>query len=342
MLILEDYKLQEKMKKIVYTALIVLLSGSCVPPTKFKSLQSETMTIREERDMLRAENEKLSVSNREMEAKIDRMQKLLEKAGRDTLKWQEEVNRLNRQNAQLTNDYEDLKQAQDALMKGSQQEIKRLMEDLQEAQVDLQKRENALNKLSADVNARQAEAERFKKELDERNARLAELEQVLQEQQASVSSLRKKVADALLGFENQGLTVTQKNGKVYVSLEEQLLFKSGSTAVDPKGASAIRRLSEVLAQNPEIHVMIEGHTDDVPVISGSMYKDNWDLSVLRATSIVRIILENKSIDPKRLTTAGRSQFLPVDAAKTAEARQKNRRTEIILSPNLEELYKLVE
>jgi chemotaxis protein MotB len=145
-----------------------------------------------------------------------------------------------------------------------------------------------------------------------------------------------------MGFENQGLAVTQKNGKVYVSLEEKLLFKSGSTVVDPKGAAALKKLSGVLEQNPDINVMIEGHTDDVPVIAGSTYKDNWDLSVLRATSIVRILLDGSKINPERLTTAGRSQYQPVEPAKTAESRQKNRRTEIILSPKLDELYKLVE
>lgn len=292
--------------------------------------------------MLRAENEKLSVDNRELAAKLDRSQRDLDRAGRDTVKWQEEVARLNRQNALLTSDYKDLKEAQQALMKGSEEEIKRLMNDLQASQVDLQKRENDLNKLAADINERKSEQDRIQKELEQRNVRLAELEQVLQEQQAAVESLRKKVSSALLGFENQGLTVSQRNGKVYVSLEEQLLFKSGSTSVDPKGAAALRKLATVLEQNQDIKVLIEGHTDDVPVIAGSVYKDNWDLSVLRATSIVRILLENKSINPQRLTSAGRSQYQPVDPAKTADARQKNRRTEIILSPDLEELYKIVE
>lgn len=319
-----------------------MLVWSCVPPTKFKSLQSETTSCREERDMLRFENEKLSVDNRELAAKLDRLGRNLDRAGRDTVKWQQEVARLNRQNSMLTSDYKDLKEAQQALLKGSEEEIRRLMTDLQSSHVDLQKRGNDLNKLSADINARKSENDRIQKELEQRNAKLAELEQVLQEQQAAVESLRKKVSSALLGFENQGLTVSQKNGKVYVSLEEQLLFKSGSTAVDPKGAAALRKLATVLEQNQDIKVLIEGHTDDVPVIPGSVYKDNWDLSVLRATSIVRILLENKSINPQRLTSAGRSQYQPVDPAKTADARQKNRRTEIILSPDLEELYKIVE
>jgi chemotaxis protein MotB len=127
-----------------------------------------------------------------------------------------------------------------------------------------------------------------------------------------------------------------------VSLEEKLLFPSGSIVVDPKGAMALKKLAEVLEKNPEISITIEGHTDDVPVIPGSSFRDNWDLSVLRATSVVRILLEGTTIDPKRLTASGRGEFFPVDPSKTAEARQKNRRTEIILSPKLEVLYKLIE
>jgi chemotaxis protein MotB len=330
------------MKNLSISLLLIFSIVSCVPPTKFKALQSETLSYQEERDLLKAELEKLSVENRETAAKLARAEKMLEKAGKDTLKWQDEVARLTRQNQLLTNDYSDLQQAQQALMKGSEEEIRRLMDELQVSQKDLQKRESDLNKLSADVRTRREELDKIQQELDQRNSRLAELEQVLQEQQTMVGTLRKKVADALLGFENQGLTVTQKNGKVYVSLDEKLLFKSGSTVVDPKGVSALKKLADVLEQNNEINVMIEGHTDDVPVMNGSAYKDNWDLSALRATSIVRILLEGSSINPQRLTTAGRSQYLPVDPAKTAEARQKNRRTEIILSPKLDELYKLVE
>jgi chemotaxis protein MotB len=259
-----------------------------------------------------------------------------------TIRWKAEADNLARQNIMLNKDYNDLQEAQKALMKGSEAETRRLMEELQGSQKDLQKREADLGKLSSDLDTRKIELDRVQHELEQRNTRLAELEKVIQEQQSAVTSLRKKVSDALLGFQNQGLTVSQKNGKVYVSLEEKLLFKSGSTVVDPKGISALQKLAAVLEQNSDINVMIEGHTDDVAVISGSTYKDNWDLSVLRATSIVRILLESSTINPQRLTTAGRSQHQPVDPAKTAEARQKNRRTEIILSPKLDELYKLVE
>jgi chemotaxis protein MotB len=302
------------MKRFTLFILLAGIAVACVPPTRFKALQSESMSCQEERDRLRAENEQITVENKEIRSRLAMAEKKLDRAGRDTLRWKQEVNQLTDQHNRLLKDYQDLQEANQAL----------------------------LNSLSADVSARKSELEKMQIELDQRNIRLAELEQVLKSQDTVLTALKKKVSDALLGFENQGLTVTQKNGKVYVSLDEKLLFKSGSTVVDPKGISALKKLAPVLEQNPDINVMIEGHTDDVPVMAGSTYKDNWDLSVLRATSIVRKLLDGTSINPQRLTTAGRSQYQPVDQLKTPEARQKNRRTEIILSPRLDELYKIID
>ena len=138
------------------------------------------------------------------------------------------------------------------------------------------------------------------------------------------------------------LAVEMKNGKVYVSLEEQLLFKSGSTVVDPKGVSAIKKLAEVLAVNPDINIMVEGHTDDVPYISSTSIQDNWDLSVKRATAIVRILMENSRIEGSRIIASGRSKYQPVIDSKAPDARKKNRRTEIILTPKLDELFQILE
>jgi len=329
------------MKKLYCLLFITVIAIACVPPTRFKALQSESLTCQQERDKLRAENENISVENKELRSKLAQAERTLARAGRDTVKWKQDLNRLSEQYNRLTKDYSDLQEAQQALIKGSEGEVRRLMDELQTSQKDLQKRERELNALSADVDARKADLDKLQNELNQRNARLEDLEKVLKNQEAVLSGLKKKVSDALLGFENQGLTVTQKNGKVYVSLDEKLLFRSGSTVVDPKGVSALKNLSRVLEQNPDINVMIEGHTDDVPIISGSQYKDNWDLSVLRATSIVRILLNGSSINPQRLSTAGRSQYQPVDPEKTAEARQKNRRTEIILSPKLDVLYDII-
>ncbi|NOZ46888.1 MAG: OmpA family protein [Chlorobi bacterium] len=176
-----------------------------------------------------------------------------------------------------------------------------------------------------------------KMELENRNKRLTELENILSSKDSAVNALKNKVSDALLGFQNKGLTVVQKNGKVYVSLEEQLLFKFGSTEIDPKGVKALKNLAKVLEQNKNINIMIEGHTDDV---GDANY--NWDLSVKRATSVVKILLNNSKIDPTRLTASGRGEFMPIDPSKTDEARKKNRRTEIILTPKLDELFEILE
>ena len=142
--------------------------------------------------------------------------------------------------------------------------------------------------------------------------------------------------------EGKGLTITQKNGKVYVSLEESLLFATGKWTIEPKGIEVLKKLAKVLEQSPDINVLVEGHTDDVPMKGIGDVKDNWDLSAVRATSVVKIITQNSTVDPKRLTAAGRGEFFPIDGAKTKEARAKNRRTEIILTPKLDELLKVLE
>jgi chemotaxis protein MotB len=169
-----------------------------------------------------------------------------------------------------------------------------------------------------------------------------ELEDILKKKDQAAQELRKKLSDALVGFENKGLTITQKNGKVYVSMDESLLFASGKTNVQPKGVEALKNLAKVLEQNTDINVMVEGHTDDVAMNGTGEIKDNWDLSVMRATSVTKIILGAAKIDAKRISAAGRGEFFPLDPAKTAEARKKNRRTEIILTPKLDELLKVLE
>jgi chemotaxis protein MotB len=327
---------------ILMPVLGILVAAACVPPTKFKTLQQQNTDCQQERENLKTENDKITAENREIKSTLENSQKELQKTQVENKSCSKELNVLQQQHQRLNKDYDDLKEAQQALLKGSEEEIRKLMSDLQGSQQDLEQKEMELNKLSGTLDEKKKNMEQIEAELNQRNTRLAELENVLKEQETAMKLLKKSVSEALTGFENQGLTVSQKNGKVYVSLEEKLLFPSGSTTVDPRGVAALKKLAGVLEKNPDISIMIEGHTDDVPVISGSSFKDNWDLSVLRATSIVRILLQGSSISPKRLTTSGRGEYFPVDPAKTAEARQKNRRTEIILSPKLEELYKLIE
>ena len=168
-----------------------------------------------------------------------------------------------------------------------------------------------------------------------------ELEALLKKQADAAESLRAKVADALLSFKDKGLTVLEKDGKVYVSMDESLLFASGKTNVEARGVEALKNVAKVLEQNVDINVLVEGHTDDVPMKGAGEIKDNWDLSVIRATSVTKIMLGAAKIDSQRITAAGRGEFFPLDPAKTPEARKEKRRTEIILTPKLDELLKVL-
>ena len=174
---------------------------------------------------------------------------------------------------------------------------------------------------------------------DERK-RLADMRRLVDRQRQTLENLRKKMSDALVGFNSNELSVFTKGGRVYVSLQENLLFPSGSAVVNPKGKEALSKLAQVLHVNPDISVLVEGHTDSVPI--STRYKDNWELSVERSTAIVRLLTDTYGIIPERITASGRSKYEPVDTNATPEGRQRNRRTEIILAPKLDELMKLLE
>lgn len=178
--------------------------------------------------------------------------------------------------------------------------------------------------------------------LTERERKVKELENVLAAKDKAVNDLKNKITNALLNFKENDLTVNVKNGKVYVSLAEQLLFASGSTEVDAKGVTALQQLAKAVKDQRDINIMVEGHTDNVPISRKSQYmQDNWDLSVMRATSITKI-LTKAGVSPKQITASGRGEFVPLAANDTPQNKQKNRRTEIIITPNLDELFKILE
>ncbi len=179
-------------------------------------------------------------------------------------------------------------------------------------------------------------------DLRKREARLKEVEDALKKRDEASEALRKRLQAALLGFQNSGLTVETKDGKVYVSLADKLLFPSGSITIDERGKQALQQLAVVLNKEPDINIAVEGHTDDKKVVNLGQIKDNWDLSVLRATSVCRYLTEIEKVDPHRIAATGESEYQPVDPANTAEARAKNRRIEIVLTPKLDELYNLIK
>jgi len=197
------------------------------------------------------------------------------------------------------------------------------------------------DKLSKALSAKSEDLDAKEKLLSEREKTLNEMRQIIARQDSITNNLNSILRNALLGFNSDELSVEIKNGKVYVSMSDKLLFQSGSSAVENKGKDALKLLAGVLDKNPDIDILIEGHTDNVP-IKTSVYKDNWDLSVARATSIVRILTNDYKIVPTRMTASGKGEYFPKADNETPEGRAKNRRTEIILSPKLDELMKLLK
>jgi chemotaxis protein MotB len=213
--------------------------------------------------------------------------------------------------------------------------------NLNQAKISLQNEYTSLqNEYAAIQNELKVNSAESKMTITDQAKRLKTLQDMIQSQRDIMAKLKNSIADALMKYKSDELYVYNKDGNVYVALEEKLLFKSGSDIVDPKGKEALKSLAMVLNNTKDINVMIEGHTDNIP-IKTNMFKDNWDLSTARANSIVRILTINNGFDPVRITASGKSQFHPVKTNETVEGRSGNRRTEIILSPDLNEIFKLL-
>jgi len=327
-----------------YGLIITLTCGmfSCVPQRK---LEEE----RAKRESTEKELAALKTSSMECSTKLTEATQLIVEDKKIIIGLQKDTSVLGTSYRTLVSKYDKLNQINEQLLdkynrllEGNLADTKKISGELQLTQEQLLKKQDELKLLEAQLNAQKKNLDEVNAELKKREARVAELEDILKRKDDASNELKRKLSDALLGFEGKGLTITQKNGKVYVSMDESLLFASGSTTVESKGVDALKKVAKVLEQNIDINVMIEGHTDDVPMIGKGDIKDNWDLSVIRATSIVKIITKNSSVDPKRLIASGRGEYFPIDPSKTADARKKNRRTEIILTPKLDELLKVLE
>ena len=315
------------MKKISILVLATLISVSCVSPKVYKELEAKYAYLKKENRKLSEENESLLSEKNKTQNALDKLQKDYEQAIANRDKFQADYN------ATKTN-LENLKASYDALEENSSASIAENSRKNRELLAQLEAKEQAL----ATENSR---LENLKKELEKRSNRVAELENMIAAKDASMTQLKNAISKALTDFEGKGLTVVQRDGKVYVSMENKLLFESGSWAVGVQGKKAVQQLGTVLGDNPEIAVLIEGHTDNVPYTGTNQISGNWDLSTKRATAIVNILQENKAINPENLTAAGRGEFAPIANNDTAENKAKNRRIEVILTPKLDEVTKLL-
>jgi chemotaxis protein MotB len=318
------------MKTTAYLILIAISLTACVSAKRYKEL--------EERERICADElATYKKSSNDFEAKAKDLQIKHEVASKDVNQLKQDTSKLGSSLRLLKRDYDVLKSQQSSLESSfeklknlSAKETAALQSDLESKNRELQKKEDALIKLDQELKDKQ-------KLLIEREKRVNELEDAIRKKDAVVQLLKAKVTNALRGFENQGLTVIQKNGKIYVSLEAKLLFKSGSTFVEPEGRTALIELGKVLETEKDLEIVVEGHTDVDKLASSVSPKNNWELSVLRATSVVEILLANSGMTPTQVMAAGRGEFLPIDPADKA----KNRRIEVIISPNLNELFEII-
>ncbi len=321
------------MKKITYLISFIILSISL----------SSCLVSKKKFDEQEALAKKNMAEKRDCNEKLD-------KANADIANLNDQINKLNGQISELKNKNLSLTEQTERLAKANE-DANKLYESLKNQYQDLSKSSSkdkeklslALAEKEATLNDKQAELQRLSDALKEREKRVKDLEASIARKEAALSDLKKKITDALTGFNSDELKVTQKDGKVYVSLSDKLLFKSGSFAVDEKGKSAIVKVAEVMNKLTDVTLVVEGHTDNKQYTAAKgEVKNNWDLSSMRAAAVTNIVVTEGKLDPKRVVAEGRGEFYPVASNDTPEGRSQNRRIELVLSPDLKEIFKILD
>jgi chemotaxis protein MotB len=315
-------------KKIsIFFVLSTIMTG-CVSKKVFNDLENKYADLKKEVRKVSDENEELMKAKNTLELDKSNLQKEYDQLKAERDKLQADYTAVNNNLKTLQSSYNALEKNSDEALQSNMNKNRELLAKLEAKEKALAAEQGRLNKLKADF--------------EERSKRVAELEAMMSSKENAMKKLKETLSKALNGFEGKGLTVQQKDGKVYVSMENKLLFNSGSYAVSPEGKKAVVEVGKVLAVNPEISVLIEGHTDN-DKFTGTVggVENNWDLSTKRATAIVNIFGENKTINKQNLTAAGRGEFAPLMSNETTEGKAKNRRIEIILTPKLDEISKML-
>ncbi len=330
------------MKKLAIFIPLLFVASSCVSSkvykdlqAKFADLEAENSELRKGRDQAKADGDIAQTKVEELESQIARLKE--EQAERV-----QELNGIQKRYRDLNKSYEYLLENNNALLASNQRENKKLVERLNKLQSQLSNKEDSLKIETDRLRKLDQNLSRLSEEIQIREQRISELEAAMARKDSTVSMVQQRLRDALRNFEGKGLTVEERAGKVYVSLENRLLFPSASWTVQSEGKKALEELAAVLAENSDLQVMVEGHTDSDAFNGRTAVKDNWDLSVMRATSIVKILVANPGVNKANITAAGRSEYVPIADNDSPEGKAKNRRTEIIISPDLDELNALLE
>lgn len=311
---------------IIWLLALSLATTACVSKKKYGEMEALKNRMQDMADSRSKALNQLKTDIADLQTKLSNCEEARLRLGNDTA-------RLGSGNRKLREDMRDLRESKDQLG-NNYQKLKAQSSEKMRDLVD------QMEVLQHDLNEREKRIAEMEGMLQERERRLAEVEGSLRQRDSLMNAIQRSVTDALLGFKDQGLTVEVMDGKVYVSLSNKLLFASGSTKIDANGQKALAGLAGVLKEQKDVTIMVEGHTDNMPVSNLGDIKDNWDLSVMRSTEVVRILVAN-GMEPTRIIPAGHGQFVPKIEGSTPEARASNRRTEIVISPKLDELYKLI-
>lgn len=327
--------MKNTIKKVMVVLVVTAVLAGCVTKQQYAELENKYQRCQDEVAYLTSENNNCQEAKKSLADQLASMTTAAEKLTADTVRLYRKARTCEMEYEKAQKEYDELLRNFADVSSTNQSTINDLIGDRDKYKDELAQKERMLN-------IQQDSLAKAREELLLKEQRINEMQAILAQKDAEVKALKDKVLNALKGFEGSGLNVYEKDGKVYVSMDDKLLFASGSWNLNEQGLNAIKELAKVLENEPDITVLIEGHTDNVPYRGSGQIKDNWDLSVMRATSVVRALLQNGNIEPVRLSASGRSEYLPLDEANTAEARAKNRRTEIILTPNLDQLFQLIQ
>ena len=330
------------MSRISLIILSIFLISSCITPKVYNELLDKHEIAKKNL----TKNEKLILELREnlddKERDITNLNTLVEQLRKDSIALNNDLVSCQKKYDDLSTTYDLLTSKSSRYMAEKAKETKELLSQLEITQSELFAKEDQLNKSTLELEEKERKLLDSQNELELRSLRVAELEAIINRKDSMVTALKQKISKALIGLEGDGLTIEQRNGKVYISLEEDLLFASGKYEINQTGKQALDKLSDALSYQKDLEILVEGHTDSIPLSGRGLVKDNWDLSVMRATSVVKRLTSNTNLDPTQLIAAGRSEFVPISSNLTSEGRGKNRRIEMILSPNLDDLFKLLE
>lgn len=320
-----------KIQSILSVVILMAAMVACVPGRQYEEVKTQRDQLLNEQEKLRASTKAAEERAKDLEVRVETLERQVKTLKQDTAMMGTSTRKLRSQYDKLLALNDQLLDKSDRARSGTEAERRQLLVELDEVRTQLELKEDRLDQLDAELQARE-------KDLQEREARIQELTSMINEKDSALTSLKGRIVEALAGYQDKGLSVEQKNGRIYVNMEAKLLFASGSTEVGEEGKRAVVDLAKAIEDSPDLNILIEGHTDTDKIHSSKIPRDNWELSVLRATEVVKIMTANSKIQPDMLIAAGRGEHVPVDPSDKA----KNRRIEVVLTPNLDAVFELLE